>query len=202
LPTAAVLSNLQKAAAAQNKLDTVGFKVEVKAGKAEVRGSDLQQAEGVIKKSGDFQASVKVGSLFGPLTVEVLSAGNEQFTTNPITGGWIRSNQNSYINLDDLLDPKIGVSNLLLNLKDPKFVGAETLDGVKTFHYQGTATGKQIAPISIYTLGKHDAVLDIWIGTTDDLVRQINLKEIDGDGVWTITFSRFNEAVSIKKPQT
>lgn len=201
VPTALIADNLQKAATAQGKLTSLHFKVDVKAGKAEIRGAELRQAEGDIKKPDDFQASVRVNSLFGIISVEVLSLNSEQFTTNPITGGWIKSNRDSYIDLGALIDPQQGVSNILLKLQNPKVIGAETINGEPTLHYQGVAAAKLIGPLSISTLGKYDATMDIWIGTKDNLVRQINLKEIGGDASWVINFSRFNEPVTITRPK-
>ncbi|MEI6045164.1 MAG: LppX_LprAFG lipoprotein [Chloroflexota bacterium] len=196
----AVSEALRRAADPNGKINSLHFLVEVKAGKAEIRGAEFRQAEGDMKRPEDFQASIKVNSLFGTLSVEMLGINQEQFTTNPITGGWLKVNKDDNIKLGALLDPSLGVSAILLNLGNPKLIGPETINGVDTLHYQGTSTGKLISPLSIYTLGKHDVILDIWISTQDNLVRQINLKEIDGDAIWTISFSRFNETVTINRP--
>jgi hypothetical protein len=197
-----ISANLQKAAVANGKINSLHFLVEVKSGKAEMRGADFQRAEGDMKQPDDFQATVKVNALFGTLSVEMKGINQEQFTTNPIMGGWLKVNKEDNIKMAALLDPNVGVRAILLNLKNPKLIGPETVNGVDTLHYQGISTGKIISPLSIYILGKHDAVLDIWVGTTDNLVRQINLKEIDGDAMWTITFSHFDEPVTIERPNT
>ena len=192
---------LQRAATAQGKVNTVHFSLEVKTGKAEVRGAELRQAEGDIKRPEDFQATVKVASLFGPISVEVVGLNQEQYSTNPITGEWLKAGKDDYIKLGALLDPREGVSNVLLNLRDPKFIGSDIINGEPLLHYQGIADGKLIAPLTIYTLGKYNTTLDIWINSKTNLVQQIDLKEIEGPATWTIKFSRYDEPVTIKKPK-
>ncbi len=212
-PTAAVLSPspaptisaqlkdvLQKAAAAYTNLNSLHFAIEVKAGKALIRGAEMREVSGDVKRGEGWQSLVKVNSfLGGTITVELVELNNEQFTTNPITGGWIKVSQNQFTKLN-LLDAKEGLPGVLSNMRDLKEIGPETLDGEAVIHYQGTTDGKTIAPLTINALGKNDVTLDYWITPKDNLVRQLDLKEIGGDGSWTIKFSNFDKPVQIKKP--
>ena len=73
----------------------------------------------------------------------------------------------------------------LKKLADVHVVGDETIDGVETTHYQGTA--------------RHGAgTLDVWIGKSDGYVRRIQAAGKNGNGV--VDFSNFGETVTVTVP--
>ena len=90
-------------------------------------------------------------------------------------------------------------------LNDLKLVGAETIDTVDCWHLAGTVPGPDIAPLTANTLGKNEVLFDIWIGKSDSLVRQVTFKETGAAdpktaSYWLITFSKFNDPVTVNKP--
>lgn len=109
-------------------------------------------------------------------------------------------------------------STFLTGSKDVKEVGTETVDGVKTTHYQGTVTLDQFRDslkdeskatreqreksLEQYEkLGIEKFTMDMWIGE-DELTKQFRMRGQADKGPldMTITFDDLNKPVSIAAP--
>lgn len=193
-------SLMSRAADKISEIDTLHFVLEIRAGKVSLSGAELQRAEGDLKRPDNYQASVKLKILFASTTVKVVAQDGVQQMTDPITGKWSTSGAGETLNLAAMLDARSGIGPVLKNLKNLKLLGTETVNGTNTYHVQGTATAAQTGQLTFNNLGKQEATIDAWIGQSDDLVRQLYLKENSpGNGFWALTFSNFNQPVSISK---
>lgn len=109
-------------------------------------------------------------------------------------------------------------STFLTGSKDVKEVGKETVDGVKTTHYQGTVTLDQFRDslksqtkvtreqreksLEQYEkMGIDKFTMDMWIGE-GDITKQFRMRGAADKGPldMTITFDDFNEPVNIAAP--
>lgn len=102
-----------------------------------------------------------------------------------------------------LLDPNMGVANLLSNLKDTKNEGTEDVDGVKATKVTGTSTSKDVLVLAGSNVAPEKSVdlpVTVWIANDDPhrlLKAQMNATD---DATVTLTLSDFNKQVTATKP--
>jgi lipoprotein LprG len=99
-----------------------------------------------------------------------------------------------------ILNPDVGLANILSNVTDPKAAGSETINGVQTVKITGQVsadTVNKVAP-KIATAGNVPTTAWIQQDGNHDLV-QITLEPSPGNSL-QMTLSKWNEPVSIEKP--
>jgi hypothetical protein len=137
-----------------------------------------------------------------------------------LTGGkpWVKfsvsqASRQSGVNLDGLIkraDPA-QQTKIFTGSKDAKKVGTESIDGVKTTHYQGTVTPKEAGQLDpkaqeafkrfYETSGAHKVTFDLWVGK-DNLPRKLvtRVTADKGTGASTMIFSDYNKSFSVNPP--
>lgn len=137
-----------------------------------------------------------------------------------LTGGkpWIKfsvsqASRQSGVNLDGVIrraDPA-QQTKIFTGSKDAKRVGTESIDGVKTTHYQGTITPQQAGQLDpkaqeafkrfYETSGAHKVTFDLWVGK-DNLPRKLvtRVTADKGTGASTMIFSDYNKSFSVSAP--
>jgi lipoprotein LprG len=99
-----------------------------------------------------------------------------------------------------ILNPDVGLANILSNVTDPKAVGREAINGVQTVKITGQVnadTVNKVAP-KIATTGNVPTTAWIQEDGNHELV-QIALEPSSGNSL-QMTLSKWNEPVSIEKP--
>jgi hypothetical protein len=190
------------AAQAFDQLQALHFIIEIRSGKVEILpGTQLKRAEGDLSRANQFEAKILAHTLLGDVTVQTIRVGSDQFLTNPIGGKWAKLGAGQSFDLEVLFDHQNGVSGLLSQLQDVSFLSDEIINGVTCQHFVGTLAGNKVGPVTYGTLGHNPVTLEVWVGRSDQLIRQLYLKEINSGGAfWAINFSQFNETVNIQKP--
>lgn len=136
------------------------------------------------------------------------------------TGGkpWVKfsvsqAGKQAGVNLDGVIkraDPA-QQTKIFTGSKDVKQVGTESIDGVKTTHYQGTVTPQEAGQLDpkaqeafkrfYETAGAHKVTFDLWVGQ-DNLPRKLVTKVMadKGTGSSTMIFSDYNKSFSVSAP--
>lgn len=136
------------------------------------------------------------------------------------TGGkpWVKfsvsqASKQSGVNLDGLIkraDPA-QQTKIFTGSKDAKKVGTESINGVKTTHYQGTVTPKEAGQLDpkaqeafkrfYENSGAHKVTFDLWVGK-DNLPRKLvtRVTADKGTGASTMIFSDYNKSFSVSAP--
>jgi LppX_LprAFG lipoprotein len=136
------------------------------------------------------------------------------------TGGkpWVKfsvsqASKQSGVNLDGLIkraDPA-QQTKIFTGSKDAKKVGTESIDGVKTTHYQGTVTPQEAGQLDpkaqeafkrfYETSGAHKVTFDLWVGN-DNLPRKLvtRVTSEKGTGSSAMIFSDYNKSFSVSAP--
>lgn len=168
---------------------------------ASVRGATLPGGERAILLGDTFYAKVP-----------------QQFSQ--LTGGkpWLKfsvsqASKQSGVNLDGLIkraDPA-QQTKILTGSNDAKRVGTESIDGVKTTHYQGTVTPEEAGKLDpkaqeafkrfYENSGAHKVTFDLWVGK-DNLPRKLvtRVTADKGTGASTMIFSDYNKSFSVSAP--
>jgi LppX_LprAFG lipoprotein len=136
------------------------------------------------------------------------------------TGGkpWVRfsvsqASQQAGVNLDSVFKRANPAeqTKIFTGSKDAHRVGTESIDGVKTTHYQGTVTPEQAGKLDpraqqafkqfYQRSGANKVTFDLWVGK-DSLPRKLVTKVTGekGTGSSTMIFSDYNKSFSVSAP--
>ena len=170
-------------------------------GSASVHGASLPGGERAILLGDYFYAKV-------PQQLSQFTGGKQ----------WVKfsvsqASKQAGINLDGVIkraDPA-AQTKIFTGSKDAKRVGTESIDGVKTTHYQGTVTPKEAGTLDpkaqeafkrfYQSSGAHKVTFDLWVGK-DNLPRKLVTK-VTADkatGSSTMIFSNYNKSFSVSAP--
>lgn len=188
-------------------VNSMHFVVDIQQGKVDLyQNITLKKADGDWLRPDKFQAKLRIGIGPGLADADTIGVGNDQWLmAKPLITQWLLLPPEVGFKPGVLFDKDKGLGATAQKLNDLKLVGAETIDGVDSWHIGGTVPGPDIAPLTAGTLGKNDVLFDMWIGKTDGLTRKVTFKETGAAdpktaSFWVITFSKFNDPVTINKP--
>jgi hypothetical protein len=195
---------LDRSADALDKANTAHFALEQQNGSVQLAaGVQVVNAEGDVQRPDRVSMKFTLRLAGFSAEAQLIAVGEDLYITNPLSGQWQKAPSST--GAPRVLDKEAGFSMLLRQVTDPQKVGNEALDGVQTQHLKGRV------PASSFTsmLGSQptgDTVAgDVWVGSDDFLPRQVRLEGPIGAGdtastVRVLTFSKFNDAVSIERP--
>jgi hypothetical protein len=195
---------IAKASDALKTVNAAHFKVESTKGMMAIgTGLVARTIEGDVVKPDRLQG--KAASTFGRVTVEIsfIFVSGQGFITNPITKKWeVLPGAGRATNL---LDPNRGASLLLTKVTKLKKLANESVSGVDCYHLAGDVDASLVAGLVGGTASIPTLSGDLWIGSSDFLLRQIHLvgpvstnepPEIER----VLSLSNFNESVTINSP--
>lgn len=191
---------ISQASAVFTGLQSYYLNLDIRQGKLQVKGLDVKQAEGSLQAPDRYNVKVKVALLLVEFQVPVIGLDGQQYMKDDF-GNWNASKPDEKLDLPGLFDQKSGVGPTLAKLRDPQFLGVETLNGANLLHLQGGLAGTDITALTLQKLGSKDVTADAWIETSTYRLTQLALKETGPDpAYWVYTFSKFNDPVTITKP--
>ena len=141
--------------------------------------------------------------------VNVISVGEIQWQTNPLTGKWEELPPNWGFNPTVLFDSDVGLQAILANdTSNLQLVEGQQLeDGPDQPLYAltGTVAGERLAQMSNGLIGNNPAQIQLWVvPETFELVRVVLTETNTGTDeyrVWQVDFSEWGEVVAIEPPQ-
>jgi hypothetical protein len=154
---------------------------------------------GTVTGSGDFDNATHRGSFHLDVTnygsIDAVLDGTSAYVKAPFLATflpagktWLKLNAKARASGLVPQNPKQALARLK-KLTSVRNVGDETIDGVSTTHYHGTARVEH-------------ATFDVWIGKGDGYVRRVQAAANDknGNGHATVTFSDFGKVVTVSVP--
>ncbi len=195
---------MSRASDALRKVNSVHFKLTSTGGMMAIgTGLAARSIEGDVVRPDRLKATAV--STFGSLTVTLgfMVVGTRAYITNPITKKW--EELPGAAGAPNLLDPDRGASALLKQVTQLKKLGNETVDGVECYHVGGIVGASLIAGLVGAPGSSNSLAGDVWVGTSDFLVRQIRLAGAIGSNEpaqieRTLVLSKYNESVTIEPP--
>ena len=166
-------------------------------------GFRLISAEGDYAAPDRIKAGIKAKAASANVSVDIIGIGERTWITNPFTRKWQSLPDTT---VSDIADPNAIVGALISGLKDPRVVGEQDVDGVKTYRITGTiASGDLRSAFSDVAPGFTDNV-DIWVGQTDSLPRRAKIagqlyKDDASNVTRQVDLTKFGTAVDIKAPE-
>lgn len=99
-----------------------------------------------------------------------------------------------------ILDPDVGLANVLANFSDPTIDGEETVEGVDTVRITGTVAADAVNNISPQIGATEPVPGTVWISEEDDReLMQVRLEPSPGNSV-TMILSEWGEPVTVENP--
>jgi hypothetical protein len=195
---------------AAEKLKTVNslrFLVDIKQGEVTIiPGINFKRADGDYLKPEKYQAKLRVSTAVGQVEAETIGIQGEQWLLiRALSQAWSKLPADVGFRASVLFDDVGGVGAVARNAKDLKIASnSETIDGVECWKLSGVSTGTEIAPLTANTIKQGDIAIEAWIGKSDNLFRQVTLKELGVDPAkaanWQLNFSKYDQAVTINRP--
>ena len=166
----------------------------------------FKRAEGDFQSPDRMRAVVRVITAFTPVDVGMVALGDEQYTTDPITGEWGQLPPEwGQLNLVVIFDPETGIQQLLKDgVTDLELLGTEEIDDRLQYRIRGRASGERLNDMTLGFIGQGDVELEVWVDAEDHYVRRLYITDPVTDPedptTWTLEFSSFGQAVEIKAP--
>ena len=166
-----------------------------------VRGILMERAEGDVVGSDRLRAEIDATA--GPLNlkISVVILEDEAWITNPLTNRWEREQ----ISIEQIFDPGSGVTALMRGVTEPRLVGTESIDGVRSYRVEATIDSGAVQIFGTAPAGRTLLAI-VWIGVDDSLVRRIEVRGAlrageSVDLVRRITLSQFDDEFEIVAPR-
>jgi lipoprotein LprG len=206
LPVDEILTN------ASNRLaetQTIGFRMNI-AGTTYIDSSKtlrLLNARGTMARPDRVEVEFQIEVAGAPrVSIRMITIGEEAWTTDIVTGRWVRAQEEFGYNPSVLYDNQNGLGPVMGKITNPELIGIEEVDGVQTYHIRGMATRDVIEPITSGTMNGDEITVDVWIdGETWNLMK-VTVAEptdagLDDPATWTLTLNDHDKQVNIERPE-
>jgi hypothetical protein len=150
------------------------------------------------------QGTVTAESEGTELESEIVIVGHTGAQTDPVTGEWKPIEGSIFI-----FSPEDILRMEPTDIRDPQFVGQESIDGRQAHHLQGKVAADALESFGTSVAG--ELQVDYWIDVEDHTIRQVALAG-EVSGLWapgdstimatTTTFSDYGQDVAIEFPDT
>jgi hypothetical protein len=196
---------LTQAQEAMKQVNTYHFNLKTdSAGVGSAQDINIQTAEGDVKAPDRIKATGTISYQgFTVPGVTVIAVGEKDYYTDPLTRQW---KSTSGFDARTLANPQAGVSILLGGIQQPGVPTSSSVDNRDCWSIAGKLSTQYIAGIIGSSAAKSGNVdTTVCIGKSDHRLYQIEIKGIviQGDSDQTkrtITFSKFNDPVTIEAP--
>ena len=164
----------------------------------------IKSADGDILVPDKLKANASALVLGNVVQVEIITIGDKEYLTDPITGKWIPTT--GLIDPRSLSDTKTGVAVILGAIQNPSTPSDSNIDGTPCWSIDGTLDAKYLAGITGGGVSPGSMVaITTCIGKNDNLPYQIRIKGIatqSDTATTTRTFklSKFGENITITAP--
>jgi len=163
----------------------------------------LVSAEGDYAAPDRIKAGVKAKAGSANVSVDVIGVGDRTWITNPFTRKWQSLPDTT---VADIADPSAVVGALLNGLKDPKVVGEQDIDGVKTYRVSGTIDSSALRTAFSSVEPGYTNNIDLWLGANDSLPRRARIagqlyKDDAPNVARQVDLTKFGTAIDIKAPE-
>jgi hypothetical protein len=176
------------------------------AGNANGSSFQIRNADGDIVLPDKIKAQASVILSGQPVTVNLISIGDTQFITDPVTGQW-RVFKGT-IDPRSLTNPDTGIIAAVSKLQSVSGPTDDTINGVPCWRITGSLDASTLAFITGGGVPAHTMLqTSECIGKADSLLYQLNVTGQAAAGytsqsTFTFLLSNYNEHVTIVAPQT
>lgn len=163
----------------------------------------LVSAEGDYASPDRIKAGVKAKAASANVSVDIIGVGDRTWITNPFTRKWQPLPDTT---VSDIADPSAIVRALLTGLKDPRVIGEQDIDGVKTYRISGTIDSATLRSAFSTVEAGFTNNIELWVGANDSLPRRARIagqlyKDDASNVARQVDLTKFGSTVDIKAPE-
>lgn len=204
-PTPAAL--LEMASTRLAEIPTVHFALDVQ-GETFIdtgRSIRLLGAEGDLQRPDRVQTTFQAEILGRAITLQLITIGDQSWTTNVLTGEWGNAPLEFAYRPDVLFSTQDGIGPVMGRVQNVARLEDEEIAGRAAYHLRSTVDQEVVGPLTYYTITGSPVTVDLWIDReTHDLLRA-RLSEPPGPerpnpAVWTLDLSHHGEDLTIEPP--
>jgi lipoprotein LprG len=165
----------------------------------------LLGAEGDLQRPDRVQSMFQAEVMGRAITLQLITIGEESWTTNVLTGEWGPAPIEFAYRPDILFSTQSGIGPVMGRVADVERLEDEEIEGRLTYHLRATANQEIVGPLTYGTIKGSPVTVDLWIDQeTYDLVRarmaEPPAPERPNPAVWTLDLSHHGEEVTIEPP--
>jgi ABC-type proline/glycine betaine transport system substrate-binding protein len=197
---------LRDAGAAMAQLKTVTANLKFTKGAISFQGFTLVGARTSVRLPADSDTIYTVKQQDFTISLEVVISGGHVYLHVPFsTFEELTGSQAAAIpDLAKLFDPTGGLPAVIPLGRNPRSAGADKVGDVAVEKIDATYSGAQVSGMLPQLSSNVDVMAELWIGTSDHLIRKAVLDGAFGDGgkqsSVEVNISGFNAAVNITPP--
>jgi ABC-type proline/glycine betaine transport system substrate-binding protein len=197
---------LRDAGAAMAQLKTVTANLKFTKGAISFQGFTLVGARTSVRLPADSDTIYTVKQQDFTISLEVVISGGHVYLHIPFsTFEELTGSQAAAIpDLAKLFDPAGGLPAVIPLGRNPRSAGADKVGDVAVEKIDATYSGAQVSGMLPQLSSNVDVMAELWIGTSDHLIRKAVLDGAFGDGgkqsSVEVNISGFNAAVNITPP--
>ena len=170
------------------------------------RTISLRSANGDIVPPDKMQAKIKIGLGSANIDVSLVTLGADKYQTNPVTGQWGPAQEGFDYSPTVLFDKEKGLSTIVVKLRDVEQLADEKINGQDVYHLKGKADRALIDPITSGAIEGDPIAIELWIAKDSSNLVKLVLTEPQvpnkaKPATWTLTFDKYDQPVTINKPQ-
>jgi lipoprotein LprG len=193
---------IEKAIPALQNANSFHFNLETSKINKPPPGLFVTKADGDVVRPDKLVGEVSALAFGLPVEIKVVVDGNQQYMTDPASGQWGR--MSSMLNVSEYFNPN-GVGDIMAGVKDLQADGNESLDGTDTYRLKGTVSAEALKKLSPEVDATGDLQTVLWIGSTDFLLRRVQLtgpffQGEPEDITRSINMSDYNKQVKVETP--
>ncbi len=194
---------IAKARPAMQAVNSFHFSMETSKLSKPMPGLFITKADGDVAKPGKLAGNLAATVSGMAVNVQVVVDGKSQYMTDVLSGKW--GTMPPDFDVAQFFDPTKGVSDILANVKDPSSDGSENVDGTDSYRVKGTVPTTALKSLSPEVSATGDLTTTLWIGSSDFLLRRVQLQGplMTGEPssiVRTINVSNYDKSVKIETP--
>ena len=193
---------IEKAIPALQSANSFHFNLETSKVDKPQPGLFVTKADGDVARPDKLVGDVSALAFGLPVNIKVVVDGNNQYMTDPASGQW--TVMSGMLNVAEYFNPN-GVGDIMAGVKGLQADGNETVNGSDSYRLKGSVPAEALKKLSPEVDATGDLQTIMWIGSTDFLLRRVQLtgpffQGEPQDIVRTINMSDYNKQVVIETP--
>lgn len=165
----------------------------------------LLGAEGDLARPDRVQTTFQAEVLGRAVSLQLITIGDQSWTTNILTGEWGPAPQEFAYRPDILFSTQDGIGPVMGRVDDVSRAPDEEIDGRPVYHLTAKVDESIVGPLTYYTITGSPVTVDLWIDLETDNLLRAHLAEPpteDGDdpAVWMLDLSHHDQATEIEPP--
>jgi hypothetical protein len=169
------------------------------------RSIRLLGAEGDLVRPDRVRTSFQAEILGRAVSLQLITVGDESWTTNILTGEWDDAPLEFAYRPDILFSTQDGIGPVMGRVEEVTALEDEEISGRLAHHLRATVDQEIVGPLTYNTIQGSPVTVDLWIDQeTHDLLRARMSEQPGPDrprpAVWTLDLSHHGEEIEIEPP--